>query len=244
MIDFSGKKALITGATGGIGGAVVRKLHSLGCKVVASGTNIEKLEALKAEFSENLEFVRCDLSDSESVKNLYQKAEDIFDGLDIIVCNAGITKDNLLLRMSEEDWDSVLNLNLKSVFLLNQLAAKYMSKRRSGRIINISSVVGLSGNFGQANYVAAKSGIIGLTKTVAQEVARRGITANCVAPGFIKTPMTDYLNEKAKDGIIGKIPLSRMGSVDEIASCVAFLASDEASYITGQVLSANGGLYM
>lgn len=244
MINFSEKKALVTGATGGIGGAVVRKLHSLGCKIVASGTNMKKLEALKAEFPENLEVISCDLSDSESVKSLYQKAEDIFDGLDIVICNAGITKDNLLLRMSEEEWDSVLNLNLKSVFLLNQLAAKYMSKRRKGRIINISSVVGLSGNVGQANYVAAKSGIIGLTKTVAQEVARRGITANCVAPGFIETPMTDALNEKAKDAIMAKIPLSRMGSVDEIASCVAFLASDEASYITGQVLSANGGLYM
>lgn len=243
-MNFDGKSILVTGATGGIGKAVVEKFYAQGANIIASGTNQSKLDALQSEFPDRLQAIKCDLSDPNSVKELYEKSEAAFGGLDVLVCNAGITKDNLLLRMSESDWDDVLNINLKSVFILNQLAAKHMGKRRSGRIINISSVVGLSGNLGQANYVAAKSGMIGLTKTVAQEVARRGVTANCVAPGFIETPMTDAMNEKAKEAILGKIPLARMGSVAEIASCVVFLASEDAGYITGHVLSANGGLYM
>lgn len=243
-MNFDGKSVLITGATGGIGKAVVEKFHAQGANIIASGTNESKLDALQSQFPDRLKAIKCDLSDPNSVRELYEQAEAAFGSVDVLVCNAGITKDNLLLRMGESDWDDVLNINLKSVFILNQLAAKHMGKRRAGRIINISSVVGLSGNLGQANYVAAKSGMIGLTKTVAQEVARRGITANCVAPGFIETPMTDAMNDKAKEVILSKIPLARMGSVAEIACCVAFLASDDAGYITGHVLSVNGGLYM
>lgn len=245
MLDFKGKTILITGATGGIGGAAVECLHGLGANIVASGTNTDKLAALEAKYPERLKAFKCDLSDMANIEDFYKSAEAAFEGgLDAVVCNAGITRDNLLLRMKESEWDEVLNINLKAVFKLNQLAAKAMSRRRKGSIINIASVVGLSGNMGQTNYVAAKAGMIGMTKNVALEVAKRGITANCIAPGFTKTAMTDALDEATQDAIKARIPLGRIGGADEIASCIAFLASDQSRYITGQVISVNGGMYM
>ena len=244
MIEFKEKSILVTGATSGIGNEIAKKAHALGANVIASGTNQAKLDALKDELKERITVIPCDLSDFSSIENLYKQAEEISGGLDIIVCNAGITRDNLFIRMSEEEWDQVLNVNLKAVFKLNQLAVKAMSKRRKGRIINIASVVGLSGNLGQANYAASKAGMIGMTKTIALEAARRGITVNCIAPGFIQTPMTDAIPQKSREDILGKIPMGRMGAANEIAESVLFLASDSASYITGHVLSVNGGMYL
>lgn len=243
MFKLHNKNALVTGATGGIGSAIAKALHQQGAKLLLSGTKEDKLQALAQEISSDCKFLSCDLSNNIEVDNLFDKAEEIMGQIDILICNAGITKDNLILRMKNEDFDQVINVNLKSTFILNRNAVKKMIRRKYGRIINISSVVAATGNPGQANYVASKAGIIGLTKSIAQEVASREVTVNCVAPGFIESPMTDMLTDQQKSLILSKIPAGRMGLSFEIASAVAFLASLEASYITGNTLHVNGGMF-
>ena len=244
MFNLEGKNALITGASGGIGGAIAKSLSKMGANIVISGTREEKLQSLKSEISGKCEILTCNLSDIEQVENLFAKAEEFFGSIDILVCNAGITKDNLIMRIKNEDWDDVLNINLKSTFILNKNAATKMIRRKFGRIINISSVVGVSGNPGQANYCASKAGMIGMGKSIAMDVAKRGVTINAVAPGFIATDMTEALNDKQKVTINDKIPAGKMGSVDDIASAVCYLASNEAGYVTGQTLYVNGGMLM
>jgi 3-oxoacyl-[acyl-carrier protein] reductase len=244
MFDLSGRKALITGATGGIGEAIARVLHAQGAIVGLHGTRVEKLEALASELGERTRIFPANLADREEVKALGKAAETELEGVDILVNNAGITKDGLFVRMSDEDWDSVLEVNLTAVFRLTRELTHPMMRRRKGRIINISSVVGVTGNPGQANYCASKAGIIGFTKSLAQEIATRSVTVNCVAPGFIESAMTDKLNEKQKEAIMVAIPSKRMGTGDEVAAAVAFLASDEAGYITGQTIHVNGGMAM
>ncbi len=244
MFDLTGKKALVTGATGGIGEAIARALHGAGAIVGLHGTRAEKLESLAAELGDRAKVFPANLSDREAVKALAQKAEAELEGVDILVNNAGITKDGLFVRMSDADWDAVLEVDLTSVFRLTRELTHPMMRRRWGRIINITSVVGVTGNPGQANYCAAKAGMIGLSKSLAQEIASRDITVNCVAPGFIASAMTEKLNDKQKDAIMGAIPMKRMGSGEEIAAAVLFLASKEASYVTGQTLHVNGGMAM
>ncbi len=246
MFRLTGKNALVTGATGGIGAAIAQSLVKQGAKVVISGTKEDRLKELAAKIGEDkCQILPCNLSDFLQVEALFDAAETLAGGqIDILVCNAGITKDNLALRIKNEDWDQVLDVNLKSTFILNRAAIKKMIRRKAGRIINIASVVGVTGNAGQANYVASKAGMIGMSKSFAQEVATRGITINCVAPGFIQTAMTDVLNEQQRAGILGSIPMQKMGSSEDIASSVAFLASDEARYITGQTIHVNGGMLM
>lgn len=244
MFSLKGKKALITGATGGIGSAIAQVLAKQGVVVGLSGTKEEKLRQLSNSITSDSYIFPCNLSNSSEVQVLFEAAEEKMGQIDILICNAGITKDNLTLRMKDEDWDEVLNINLKSTFILNRSAIKQMMRRKYGRIINITSVVGVSGNPGQANYVASKAGMIGMTKSIAMEVASRNITINCVAPGFIATNMTDILNETQRHGILSSIPMGKMGTPNDIASGVAFLASDEASYITGQTLHINGGMLM
>ncbi|MBP7190260.1 MAG: 3-oxoacyl-ACP reductase FabG [Rickettsiaceae bacterium] len=241
MIDLKGKIALITGASGGIGGATARKLHSLGAHVIISGTNVEKLESLAKELGGNCTVRPCNLKDkAECIKLI-----DDLEHLDIVVCNAGITKDGLALRMPIEAFEEVIDVNLTSSFLLNQAAIKKMMKNKTeGRIINISSVVAVSGNPGQANYCASKAGLIGMTKSLAMEVASRAITINCVAPGFIVSDMTNSLTDAQKEMVMQKIPMKQFGKTEDIGSAVAFLASKEASYITGQTLHVNGGMLM
>lgn len=244
MFELTGKNALVTGATGGIGAAIAKALAKQGANLVLSSTREEKLQELAAEIGGDVKYIACNLSDSAAVDALFEKAEELVGQIDILVCNAGITKDNLILRMKDEDFDQVIDVNLKSTFILNRNAIKKMMRRKYGRIINISSVVGVTGNPGQCNYVASKAGMIGMSKSMAQEIATRGITINCVAPGFIKSPMTDVLNEQQMAGILAKIPAGKIGDVSDIASGVAFLASEEASYITGQTLHINGGMLM
>jgi 3-oxoacyl-[acyl-carrier protein] reductase len=246
MFKLKGKNALITGATGGIGAEIAKKLVLQGANVVISGTREERLLELQKEIGEDkCKYLTCNLSDSKEVDGLFEKAEELVGGaIDILVCNAGITKDNLALRIKDEDFDDVINVNLKSTFILNRNAIKKMIRRKYGRIINIASVVGFTGNPGQANYVASKAGMVGMTKSFAQEVASRGITINCVAPGFIQTAMTDVLNEQQKSGILSSIPMQKMGTPEDIACGVAFLASNEAGYLTGQTLHINGGMLM
>ena len=245
MFDLSGKTALITGATGGIGGAIARALHSQGARVVLSGTRRENLEDLASQLGSRTAVVACDLSDPESVDGLVAAAEGAAGaGLDVLVANAGITRDGLLLRMKDEDWAAVLKVNLESYFRLSRAALRGMMKRRAGRIIGITSVVGVTGNPGQANYAASKAGMIGFSKALAQEVASRGITVNCVAPGFIESPMTEALNEAQKDQILSTIPQGRLGSGGDVAAACVYLASDEAAYVTGQTLHVNGGMAM
>ena len=244
MIDLSGKGALVTGASGGIGGAIARRLHALGAHVGLHGTREERLAGLAEELGDRATVLAADLSDRDAVAGLAKRAEDELGGVHVLVNNAGITKDGLFVRMKDEDWDRVLDVNLGATFRLTRALTQPMMKRRGGRIVNITSVVGVTGNPGQANYCASKAGMIGLTKSLAQEVATRGITANCVAPGFIESDMTDALNDKQREAILGTIPSKRMGSPDEIAAAVAFLASDEAGYITGQTLHVNGGMAM
>lgn len=244
MFDLTGKKALVTGATGGIGEAVARALHAQGATVGLHGTRTEKLEALAGEIGERVKIFPANLSDRDSVKALGQKAEAELEGVDILVNNAGITRDGLFVRMSDDDWDAVLEVNLTAVFRLTRELTHPMMRRRGGRIINITSVVGVTGNPGQANYCASKAGLIGFSKSLAQEIASRNVTVNCVAPGFIESAMTDKLNDKQKDAIMGAIPMKRMGSGDEIASAVVYLASNEASYITGHTIHVNGGMAM
>ena len=243
MFDLTGKKALVTGATGGIGGAIARALHKAGAQVALSGTRQEALDAMALDLPGSVA-LRCDLSDNEQTDKLVGRAEEALSGLDILVANAGITKDGLLLRMKDDDFERVLDINLGSYFRLARAASKGMMKRRHGRIIAITSIVGVTGNPGQANYAASKAGMIGFTKSMAAELASRGITANCVAPGFIVSPMTDALSDTQKAVIIGTIPAARLGQPDDIAAAVVYLSSDEASYVTGQTLHVNGGMAM
>jgi 3-oxoacyl-[acyl-carrier protein] reductase len=244
MFDLSGKTALVTGATGGIGGAVARALHAAGAKVVLSGTRQAAIDALAAELSGAVG-VACNLSDPAAVDGLVAAAEEAAGApIDILVANAGVTKDQILLRMKDEDWQSVIQINLESYFRLSRAATKGMMKRRAGRIIGITSVVGITGNPGQTNYAASKAGMIGFSKSLAQEIGSRGITVNCVAPGFIESPMTDALNEAQRETILTRIPAGRLGQGDEIAAAVVYLASDEAAYVTGQTLHVNGGMAM
>lgn len=240
LFNLEGKTALVTGASGGIGSASARILHKIGANLIISGTNLEKLETLASELGSRVEIKICDLSDFEKTEKLIDELEKI----DILVCNAGITKDTLAMRMSNEDFDKVIDINLKSSFILNRSAVKKMIKNRWGRIINISSVVAVSGNAGQSNYCASKAGLIGMTKSLALEVASRNITVNSIAPGFIETNMTDKLNDTQKAAIIAKIPLQSYGKPEDIAYGVAYLSSEEARYITGQTLHINGGMYM
>lgn len=244
MFELTGKKALVTGATGGLGGEIARLLHRQGASVALSGTRVEALEALAAELGERAFVTPCNLSDKDSVEALVPAAEAALGGLDILVNNAGITKDNLFLRLKDEDWDSVIAVNLTAAFRLSRAAVKSMMRRRHGRIISIGSIVGTTGNPGQGNYAAAKAGLIGMSKALAAEVASRNITVNVVAPGFIESPMTQALNEKQREGILADVPMGRLGSGADIAAAVAYLASDEAAYITGQTLHVNGGMTM
>ncbi|MGC0371407.1 MAG: hypothetical protein DGJ47_000096 [Rickettsiaceae bacterium] len=240
MIDLQGSAALITGASGSIGGAIAKQLHSFGAHVYISGSNLTKLKSLGKDLGSNYTIKQCNLSDEKECEAMMLSLEKI----DILVCNAGVTKDNLALRMSSEDFDSVININLKSSFILNKLAIKKMMKARYGRIINISSVVGVSGNPGQSNYCASKAGLIGMSKSLALEVATRNITVNCIAPGFIKSNMTDALTDSQVEQIKSKIPSQKLGSPEDISSMVAYLASTKASYITGQTIHINGGMLM
>jgi 3-oxoacyl-[acyl-carrier protein] reductase len=244
MFDLTGRKALITGATGGIGEAIARVLHAQGATLGLHGTRVEKLEGLAAEFGDRVKLFPANLSDRDAVKALGQKAEAELEGVDILVNNAGITKDGLFVRMSDADWDSVLEINLTAAFRLTRELTHPMMRRRWGRVINITSVVGVTGNPGQTNYVASKAGMIGFTKALAQEIATRSITVNCVAPGFIESAMTEKLNDKQKEAIMAAIPARRMGTGAEVAAAVAFLASPEAGYVTGQTLHVNGGMAM
>ena len=244
MFDLTGRKALVTGATGGLGEAIARALHAQGAVVGLHGTREEKLKELAAELGDRTFIFPANLSDREAVKALGQKAEEEMGGIDILVNNAGITRDGLSVRMSDEDWDAVLNVNLTSVFNLTRELTHPMMRRRNGRIINITSIVGVTGNPGQANYCASKAGLIGFSKSLAQEIASRNVTVNCIAPGFIESAMTDKLNEKQKEAIMGSIPMKRMGAGGDIAAAVVYLASDEAAYVTGQTLHINGGMAM
>lgn len=245
MFELSGKTALVTGATGGIGAEIARVLHTQGVHVVLSGTRQAVLQDLSARLGERTSVAAANLSDAASVDGLIGAAEAAAGApIDILVANAGITKDGLLLRMKDEDWETVLKVNLESYFRLSRAAIKGMMKRRSGRIIGITSVVGVMGNPGQANYAASKAGMIGFSKALAQEVATRGITVNCVAPGFIESPMTEALNEAQKAQIMATIPAGRLGLGADVAAACAYLASDEAAYMTGQTLHVNGGMAM
>ncbi|KRE04053.1 3-oxoacyl-ACP synthase [Bosea sp. Root670] len=244
MFDLTGRKALVTGATGGLGGAIARTLHAQGASVAISGTRAEALEALAAELGERVVIAPCNLSDKDSVEALVPTAEEKLGGLDILVNNAGITRDNLFIRLKDEDWDSVLAVNLTAAFRLSRAAVKSMMRRRYGRIVAIGSVVGTMGNPGQGNYAAAKAGLIGMSKALAAEVASRNITVNVVAPGFIESPMTQALNDKQREGILSDVPMGRLGEGADVAAAVAFLASTEAGYVTGQTLHVNGGMAM
>ena len=245
MFDLSGKTALVTGASGGIGGAIAKALHAQGAHVVLSGTRESALAALKADLGERASTVVSDLADPASVDGLVAAAEAAAGAeLNILVSNAGVTRDGLLLRMKDDDWSTVLKVNLESYFRLSRAVLRGMMKRRAGRIIGITSVVGVMGNAGQANYAASKAGMIGFSKAMAQEVASRNVTVNCIAPGFIESPMTDALTDVQKTQILSTIPLSRLGSGADVAAACVYLASDEAAYVTGQTLHVNGGMAM
>jgi 3-oxoacyl-[acyl-carrier protein] reductase len=245
MFDLTGKTALVTGASGGIGGAIAKALHGQGAKVVLSGTRAEALEAVKAELGGNAFIATANLSDIASVEALTKAAEDAAgSGIDILVNNAGITKDNLFMRMKDDEWDQVIAVNLTAAFRLSRAVLRGMMKRRWGRIIQITSIVGATGNPGQGNYAAAKAGLVGMSKSLAAEVASRNITVNAVAPGFIQTAMTDVLTDAQKEMISGRIPAGRMGMPAEIAAAVTYLASEEAAYVTGETIHINGGMAM
>ncbi len=244
MFDLTGKKALVTGASGGIGGAIAKALYAQGATVALSGTRVDPLNALAAELGDRAYVTPCNLSDNEAVLALAGQASEAMGGLDILVNNAGITRDNIFMRMSDEEWQQVIDVNLSSTMRLMKSVMRPMMKQKHGRIINITSIVGVTGNAGQVNYAASKAGMIGMTKSYAQEIATRGITANCVAPGFIETAMTAELPDAVKEKMTGNIPAGRMGTPEEIASAVSYLASDEASYITGQTIHVNGGMAM
>ncbi|MCM5560007.1 3-oxoacyl-[acyl-carrier-protein] reductase [Pleomorphomonas sp. JP5] len=244
MFDLTGMTALVTGASGGIGGAIATALHAQGAKVALSGTRVAPLEELAGQLGERAHVVPGNLSDRADVDRLFADAEAALGQVDILINNAGITRDGLFMRMKDEDWDQVIEVNLTSGFRLARAAIKGMMKRRFGRVIGITSIVGVTGNPGQGNYAAAKAGMIGMTKALAAEVATRGITANCVAPGFIETAMTDALNDKQKEGTLANVPMGRLGTSDEIAAACVYLASREAAYVTGQTLHVNGGMAM
>ena len=243
MIDFKNKKILITGATGGIGKALVKKFTSLEGNVLATGTKNEKLDLLKKEFPE-INILKFDISEHSKIEEFIENVNSQLTGLDVVVNNAGITLDNLSLRMKNEEWQKVIDINLTSTFLLCKYATKKMLKNKYGRIVNITSIVGHTGNIGQANYAASKSGMIGMTKSLAIEYAKKNITLNCVSPGFIQSNMTDKILESIKAVLTSKIPMSKLGSGEDVANTVAFLSSDAASYITGETIHVNGGMYM
>lgn len=244
MFDLTGKNVLLTGASGGIGGAIAKALHGAGATVALSGTRVDPLNELAAELGERVHVLPCNLSDADAVNALPKQAVEAMGSLDILVNNAGITRDNIFMRMSEDEWSTVLEVNLTSTMRLCKGAIRGMMKARWGRIINISSIVGATGNPGQANYAASKAGMVGMSKSIAYEVASRGITVNCIAPGFIATPMTEALTDDQKSGILGQIPAGRMGDADEIGAAVLYLASPEAAYLTGTTLHVNGGMAM
>ena len=244
MFNLSGKTALVTGATGGIGGSIARALHAQGATVALSGTRKEVLDQLAAELGERAFVVPADLSNAESVEALVPAAEAAMGSVDILINNAGLTRDGLFMRMKDEDWDLVLRVNLDAAFRLSRAAIRGMMKKRWGRIVTITSVVGTTGNAGQANYAASKAALVGMSKALAAEVASRNVTVNCVAPGFIATPMTDVLNDKQREAILGTIPAGRLGAPDDIGAAVVYLASEEAGYMTGQTLHVNGGMAM
>ena len=244
MFDLSGRTALVTGATGGIGNAIAKALHAQGATVTISGTRRDVLDALAAELGSRVHVQTCNLSNAVEVEALVPAAELAMGQLDILVANAGITRDNLFVQLRDEDWDDVINVNLTATFRLARAATRLMMRKRFGRIIAITSVVGVTGNPGQGNYTASKAGLIGMIKTLGAEYAKRNVTANCIAPGFIKTPMTDALNDKQRELILSKVPAGRLGTPDEIAAAAVYLASDEAAYVTGQTIHVNGGLAM
>ena len=244
MFRLEKKNALVTGASGDIGRSIAIEVHDAGAKGIISGTRLEPLEALKSELGERAHIILCDLSDKDEVRLMLSKAIETLGSIDILINNAGITQDNLFMRMSDDEWNNVINVNLSSTMQLCRGVLRGMMKSRWGRIVNISSVVGVTGNPGQANYAASKAGVIGMSKSLAYEVASRGITVNCVAPGFISSAMTDKLNDKQKDSIISSIPSKRMGDSKDVAAAVSYLTSNEASYVTGQTLHVNGGLAM
>jgi 3-oxoacyl-[acyl-carrier protein] reductase len=244
MFDLSGKTALVTGASGGIGGAIARALHRQGATVTLSGTRADALEQLKASLGERTHVVAARMDDAADIDRLAKESETAMGRLDILVNNAGITRDNISMRMNDEEWEKVLQVNLTGTFRLTRAVMRGMMKRRFGRVVSITSIVGVTGNPGQANYAAAKAGLIGMSKSLAQELASRGITVNCVAPGFIATPMTDGLTDEQKKGILARVPADRLGTPDEIAAGVVYLASEEAAYVTGQTLHINGGMAM
>ena len=243
MISLKDKKVLITGATGGIGGSLVKKFLSLNAKVLGTGTNSEKLDKLKKENSE-IKVKKFDISSHSKIEQFIDEVSEELGGLDILINNAGINRDNLSLRMKDDDWQKVIDINLTSTFLLSKYAIKKMMKSSSGRIINITSIVGHTGNIGQSNYAASKSGTIGMSKSLSIEYAKKNITINCVSPGFIVSDMTSSIPEKIRNILLSKIPMGKMGSGDDVSNCVAFLSSDEASYITGETIHVNGGMYM
>jgi 3-oxoacyl-[acyl-carrier protein] reductase len=244
LFSLDGKRALVTGASGGIGGAIAAALHAQGAVVTLSGTRQDALEVAASSLGERVHIAPADLADAAMVDALVPRAEQLMGGLDILVNNAGLTRDGLAVRMKDVDWQLVLRVNLEAAFRLSRAALKNMMRQRFGRIVGITSVVGVTGNAGQANYAASKAGMIGMSKSLAQEVASRGITVNCVAPGFIQSAMTDTLNERQRESIMGSIPAGRLGGGADVAAAVAYLASDEASYVTGLTLHVNGGMAM
>ena len=243
MINLKNKKVLITGATGGIGGALVKKFLSLNSEILGTGTNSEKLKKLKSGFNK-IKVKKFDISSHSQIEKFIDEVSEELGGLDILINNAGINKDNLSLRMKEDEWQKVIDINLTSTFLLTKYAIKKMLKNNSGRVINITSIVGHTGNIGQSNYAASKAGIIGMSKSLSIEYAKKNITINCVSPGFIVSDMTNNIPEKIRSILLAKIPMGKMGSGDDVSNCVAFLSSDEASYITGETIHVNGGMYM
>jgi 3-oxoacyl-[acyl-carrier protein] reductase len=244
MFDLTGKTALVTGATGGIGEAIARALHSQGAAVAISGTRQERLDALAADLGSRVHALPCNLADKDAVEKLVPDAEAAMEHIDIVVNNAGTTRDNIFVRLKDEDWDTVIAVNLTAAFRIARAAARGMMRRRAGRIIGITSVVGVTGNAGQGNYAAAKAGMIGMSKALAQEVASRGVTVNCIAPGFIETAMTDALNEKQRELLLSRVPAGRLGKPSDVAALAVYLASDEAAYVTGQTFHVNGGMVM
>jgi 3-oxoacyl-[acyl-carrier protein] reductase len=244
MFDLSGKTALVTGASGAIGGGIARMLHRQGATCGISGTRREALDALAAELGSRVHVLPCNLAKPDEVEALVPAAEAAMERVDILVNNAGLNRDALFVRLKDEDWDQVLAVDLTAAFRLSRAAVYPMMRRRGGRIINITSIVGITGNAGQANYTAAKAGLVGMSKSLAQEVAGRGVTVNCVAPGFVKSAMTDALNEKLREAILEKVPAKRLGTAEDIAAAVVYLASDEAGWVTGQTFHINGGMAM
>jgi 3-oxoacyl-[acyl-carrier protein] reductase len=244
MFDLTGKTALVTGATGGIGGAIARAFHRQGATVAISGTRREVLDSLASDLEQRVHVLPCNLADKDEVEALVPKAEEVMGQLDVLVANAGIARDNLLVQLRDEDWEGVVAVNLTATFRLARAAVRGMMRRRFGRIIGITSVVGVTGNPGQSNYTAAKAGMIGMLKSIAAEYAKRGVTANAIAPGFIATAMTDKLNDKQREAILSRVPAGRLGTGADVAAAAVFLASDEAAYVTGQTVHVNGGMAM